>query len=86
MPGIYLHESLESIQVLTESFLEQWGLKETIATSFMNNHLHCDRVNSLKPGEECRHVTEFGSRGVMKISQPATHSKEWEAKNDLLII
>lgn len=52
----------------------------------MNNHLHCDRAYSLQQGEECCRVAEFGSGGVVKISQPAAPAKQWEANNDLLIL
>lgn len=52
----------------------------------MNNHLRCDRAYSLKGGEEFCSAAEFGSGGVMKISQPAARAKQCEAKSDLLII
>lgn len=93
LPGIHLEQEdllLTSHWKLFRSsvslFLEQRGLKETIPTSFMNNHLRCDRAYSLKRSEECCRAAEFGSGGVMKISQPAARAKQWEAKSDLLII
>lgn len=79
LPGIHLQQEdllLTSHWKLFRSsvslFLEQRGLKETIPTSFMNNHLRCDRAYSLKRGEECCHAAEFESGGVMKIKSASS--------------
>lgn len=82
LPGIHLEQEdllltshLKLLRSSVSLFLEQQGLKETMPTSFMNNHLRCDRAYSLRRGEECCRAAEFGSGGVIKISQSAAPAK-----------